>query len=32
MNDIKKETSKSFMSNVTVILVSQILVKLFGAV
>lgn len=30
--DRKKETSQSFMNNVTVILISQILVKLLGAV
>lgn len=32
MNNIKKETGRSFMNNVTVILISQILIKLFGAV
>ncbi len=32
MDKIKKENSQSFMNNVTVILISQILVKLFGAV
>lgn len=32
MNSTKKETGQSFMNNVTVILISQILVKLFGAV
>lgn len=32
MNNEKKETSQSFMNNVTVILISQILVKLLGAV
>lgn len=32
MSNTKKETSRSFMNNVTVILISQILVKLLGAV
>ncbi|MCH5210315.1 MAG: polysaccharide biosynthesis protein [Oscillospiraceae bacterium] len=32
MNKAKKETSQSFMNNVTVILISQIIVKIFGAV
>ncbi len=32
MNNIKKENSRSFMNNVAVILISQILVKLLGAV
>lgn len=32
MDNAKKESSRSFMNNVTVILISQILVKLLGAV
>ena len=32
MSNIKKENSQSFMNNVTVILISQIIVKLFGMV
>ncbi len=32
MGNEKKETTRSFMNNVTVVLVSQIIVKLFGAV
>lgn len=32
MNNIKKENSRSFMNNVTVILISQIIIKLFGAI
>lgn len=32
MNDIKKENSRSFMNNVAVILVSQIIVKIFGMI
>ena len=32
MENVKKEKTKSFMSNVTVILVSQIIVKLFGMI
>lgn len=32
MNNIKKETNQSFMNNVTVILISQMLVKVLGAV
>lgn len=32
MNNIKKENAQSFMNNVTVILVSQIIVKIFGMI
>ena len=32
MGNTKKETSQSFMNNVTVILISQIIVKLFGMI
>ena len=32
MNNTKKETAQSFMNNFTIILISQIVVKIFGAV
>lgn len=32
MNNTKKETNQSFMNNVTVILISQIIVKIFGMI